>query len=762
MAMLDSFRKLLGRAVARPEEEGEARGLLKQAYELLRRFTEAPSDDTLRGLLRAIELYKQALETFTEQNSPVDWAAISSKLGDAYLLFRGPNLERAIACYRQALRVYTERDFPAQWATTQNNLGNAYSAERAFPAQWALTQSGMVTVCSDVADRDRGRNLEQAIACYELALRVRTANRFPFECRQTLSSLGNTLLAQERWAQGLETYRRAADLTEQIRTADQDDSDRRRSLHESSKITEGGVHCGICAGQYGLALELSMRGKTRNLTDTLWQRDERLRGVSTGDWHQYQQWLAEVRERERAMAHAPEVDEMQRGVVTRGSKALAELERLRGAIRTATECFARLDRDFVQFARPLGIEAVAALANQTEAVAVEFQVTAEGTYVFLVGPGETMVTRGQVVGLPELTSSEVVLRANKCLRAQLVGQVEAAGGEIYQRVLWQVHSRLRERYPDARRLILIPHRQLILLPLHAAWWRTKDGERRYLLDDYEITYAPSCQVLERCMKREQGNGRVVPSLFAVANPDGSLPFADWEVEEIATLFHDKRVYKGKEATKAAVLENISFGAEKLFSTHGSFDTYNTHNSHLLLHDGKLCLPEIVSLDLSGTWMVVMSACLTGLTDPKDLGLDEYYGLPAAFLVAGAQTVVASLWEVNDVSTALMMRRFHANLYKEKMAKAAALREAQIWLRDLSKRQVELTLASRLDRLSACHCTDSQYNEALKKALNDLRKMPEKPFAKPYYWAAFQCIGAGWRPDESRRATDCNASSQPQC
>src|SRR5262249_39285417 len=134
----------------------------------------------------------------------------------------------------------------------------------------------------------------------------------------------------------------------------------------------------------------------------------------------------------------------------------------------------------------------------------------------------------------------------------------------------------------------------------------------------------------------------------------------------------------------------------------------------------------------------------GLADIRTLDIDEYHGLPAAFLVAGAQTVVASLWSVSDVSTALLMQRFHANLYDRKMAKASALREAQVWLRDLPREQVEELLeGKRLEfsggrRMSAVDVV---------KELFKVKGLPMKPFASPYYWAAFQCVGAGWTEEE---------------
>jgi CHAT domain-containing protein len=56
--------------------------------------------------------------------------------------------------------------------------------------------------------------------------------------------------------------------------------------------------------------------------------------------------------------------------------------------------------------------------------------------------------------------------------------------------------------------------------------------------------------------------------------------------------------------------------------------------------------------------------------------DDHPGLASAFLVAGVHTVIASLWMVEDFSTALLISRFHENIYLRGMGKAAGLRAAQ--------------------------------------------------------------------------------------
>ncbi|MCC3444589.1 MAG: CHAT domain-containing protein, partial [Microcoleus sp. PH2017_03_ELD_O_A] len=137
-------------------------------------------------------------------------------------------------------------------------------------------------------------------------------------------------------------------------------------------------------------------------------------------------------------------------------------------------------------------------------------------------------------------------------------------------------------------------------------------------------------------------------------------------------------------------------------------------------------------------LVTLSACETGLTKSKTS--DEYIGLPFGFLLAGSPSIVSTLWEVDQVTSTLLLMRFYENL--ETMSTVTALNEAQQWLRNLTSEGLEVLLKDLkpqideiFDRLPLKERT-RYVNAPLKGAQN--RK--PFPFVEPHYWSGFIAIG----------------------
>lgn len=102
-------------------------------------------------------------------------------------------------------------------------------------------------------------------------------------------------------------------------------------------------------------------------------------------------------------------------------------------------------------------------------------------------------------------------------------------------------------------------------------------------------------------------------------------------------------------------------------------------------DGYLTAAEVMWMDLASARLVVLSACESGLGEPR-IG-EGMLGLQRAFHLAGVKTVVSSLWEINDPATNKLMRDFYINLWHKGMNVGEALRQAQ--LATLRKNRLEL-------------------------------------------------------------------------
>src|SRR5437588_11369625 len=109
---------------------------------------------------------------------------------------------------------------------------------------------------------------------------------------------------------------------------------------------------------------------------------------------------------------------------------------------------------------------------------------------------------------------------------------------------------------SVQRLILLPSAELFLLPLHAAPLADNDSEQ--VCDRYEISYAPSIEVLANV--RAKATQRVIPKLYAVINPGGDphLVFTPAEGAALAQLFpqSQRAIDTGSEGTKQRVLVGV--------------------------------------------------------------------------------------------------------------------------------------------------------------------------------------------------------------
>jgi CHAT domain-containing protein len=186
------------------------------------------------------------------------------------------------------------------------------------------------------------------------------------------------------------------------------------------------------------------------------------------------------------------------------------------------------------------------------------------------------------------------------------------------------------------------------------------------------------------------------SLAMVINPTGDLPFTETEGALVAGHFPaSARVSLDKAApTPEAVLQALKGRSYWHFSSHGTFCWSDPRQSGLIMAsatDVATCgfvvrgAPLTVGRLLEGEAalgrprLVVLSACETGIYD-IDRNPDEFVGLPATFMQMGAAGVVSTLWQVDDMATALLISKFYDLHLRLGRRPAAALKLAQAWLR----------------------------------------------------------------------------------
>lgn len=208
---------------------------------------------------------------------------------------------------------------------------------------------------------------------------------------------------------------------------------------------------------------------------------------------------------------------------------------------------------------------------------------------------------------------------------------------------------------------------------------------------------------------------------------------------ISALFRNDEVVSltREQATKDNVLRTIKNGTHLHLALHGQADylTSGGLSASLSLAGGELMqVEEVFQLGLSAR-VVVASACQTALLQGGHM-TEEVLSLATAFLGAGAASVVASLWPVDDMATALLMSRFYEELLfgHSQDDPAGSLRSAQQWLRAVTTQEIEAYVRDR-PKLQAAESV-RRPGEA---RLGDRSLC--KPYASPVYWAPFVAYGA---------------------
>lgn len=241
--------------------------------------------------------------------------------------------------------------------------------------------------------------------------------------------------------------------------------------------------------------------------------------------------------------------------------------------------------------------------------------------------------------------------------------------QTYSRRIYDLLIRPLGDLADSKRLVFAPASVLHYMPFHAL----HDGNS-FLIEKFEIAYAPSSAVIDRCIKRPQAGRRKI-LLAGVA--DALTPLIELEIEAIAPLFAEPVRLLGPDVTNKNLRSNIAGNDIIHLACHGKFRPDNPGFSSLSLYSEELTANEVHKLPLENC-IIVMSSCESGLNEI--VRGEELIGLTHSFFAAGASSLVMSLWRVNDKTTLELMKTFYSQFCSGK-GLAESLRTVQLQLID---------------------------------------------------------------------------------
>jgi CHAT domain-containing protein/tetratricopeptide (TPR) repeat protein len=383
---------------------------------------------------------------------------------------------------------------------------------------------------------------------------------------------------------------------------------------------------------------------------------------------------------------------------------------------------ARIDASDVRHAlflrsQPLGVKAIQSLLDD-DTLLLEYALGSARSYLWVVSPRDI-----RALTLPPRAEIEALARrVHEGLARSPAGPASARrAGEEDLRALTRLLIEPAAPQLAARRLVLVVAGALSLIPFGALPQPGTAVHPLPMLAKHEIVQVPSATILGAMRTLTAGRARPARTAAIFADPifdahdprvhartqsagirraapsDAPrvrgvtltrLPFSRGEAEAIRSLA-SRRVstFMGSEATRERALARALYDYRfSHFATHGIVNQDVPSLSSLVLslvdgagrpRDGFVMVPDIYDMTLNAD-VVVLSGCQTALG--KQIRGEGPIGLARAFMYAGVPRVVASLWQVDDLATAELMKRFYRGMLVDELTPAAALRAAQ---RDLA-------------------------------------------------------------------------------
>lgn len=548
----------------------------------------------------------------------------------------------------------------------------AYFGHSVLPAKAAVCELLLAAIEIRSSDPEEARRYCSSALSRLLHVESPAAYQAYFMLGQAEEASGNVELARQAYEKA---YQKLEDLRshlgkEELKIAFLKN---KLSVYEGLVVTSLAVHSRACNEHDTFAY--IERAKSRSLADLIAFRSSSIAGRLMEHSPAMGQFR-DLRQKLNWTYHQIELEELNPGGGSR-----ERIQQLREQSRKfedeMVKAFSQVQMVDSEFASLQSARTVSAREVQQSipenTILVEFYSARDKFYVCLVSrnslkivPLSGLSTVREKLRLLQLQLAKFRLGEEYIRRMEktLLEATQAHLQELYQLLIAPFRHLL-----TAEHLVIVPHGFLHYLPFHALC----DGERS-LIDDFSISYAPSGSVFALCQQKTYSSSQDEALVLAV--PDSRAPYIEEEGRFVAESLQPAHLFLGEEATEDRLR---LFGPRSRFihvATHGYFRQDNPMFSSIRLGNSLLSLFDLYQLQLNAE-LVTLSGCGTGMN--VVIGGDELIGLVRGLLYAGAQTLMVSLWEVHDQSTAEFMRDFYG-AYRTSANKANALRQAILNLR----------------------------------------------------------------------------------
>jgi CHAT domain-containing protein/tetratricopeptide (TPR) repeat protein len=650
---------------------------------------------------KAIELHREALPLRRATGDVDGEANTLTNLGSAYAKLG--DLKRARAELELALAIHRKSENRYMMARTLRHLGDVrlesgarapalvYLHEALDISRAIQDPSGESAALASLARAERdGGHLLQAHELASEALAALESSRL----RVLSPSLRATLFASARDLQELNI-------------------ELLMGLH-TERPNDGFDAAAVLASERGRArslLELLAESGAeirRGVDPSLLDRERALELLISGKAEQRMRLLGGEHTKAEAIAMGSEL-----------GKLTAELEQIQSRIRETSPQYAALTQPV-----PLNLREIQTRVLEPDTVLLEYSLGASKSYLWTVTPSSinsfVLPPRAEIESAARRMFDLITARNQKpaketaVARAARLRQADQAYTSVAERASSLLLTSAGPQMVN-KRLLIVGEGVLQYLPFAALPEPTADVHAQPvpLMVNHEIITAPSASVIAVLRQETAGRKPADRAVAVLADPvfsaddprvvqdtrdfmnatsNGSaspdfvrLRFSRNEAEEIARLSPGDATFKALDfdASRQTALRG-DLGQYRIvhFATHSLLDNEHPELSGIVLslvdrsgrpQNGFLRLYDIYNLRL-GSDLVVLSACQTAVGgEIKGEGL---IGLTRGFLYAGAPRVVASLWEVDDRTTAEAMKRFYEHMLSGGERPAAALRAAQ--------------------------------------------------------------------------------------